>query len=118
MVSDSISEYIVVQRNPVIVKGPYLDLQLAKEELKEIAKNKKPWDIINGNERSRMMLEIIDGAIQVYPQIINGISQTLANGFDKYWKDWKDINAMIEIAKQQMSKNIDHHYLLVHMKFR
>ena len=109
MVLDSDSEYIVVQRNPIIVKGPYLDLKLAKEELKEIAKNKKPWDVINGHERSRMMLEIIDGAIQVDPQIINGISQTLANGFDIYWKDWKDINAMIEIAKQQMSKNnIDH----------
>ena len=86
-----------------------MDIKLAKEELKEIAKNKKPWDIINGHDRSRMMLEIIDGAIQVDPQIINGFSQTLDNGFDKYWKDWKDINAMIEIAKQQMSKNnIDH----------
>ena len=73
-----------------------MDLQLAKEELKEIAKNK----------RSRMMLEIIDGAIQVDPQIINGVSQTMANGFDKYWKNWKDINAMVDIAKQQMGKNI------------
>ena len=64
-----------------------------------------------------MMLEIIDGAIQVDPQIINGISQTLANGFDKYWKDWNDINAMVEIVKQHLGKNIDHHYLLLHMKF-
>ena len=98
--------YIVVQRNPIIVKGPYLDIKLAKEELKEIAKNKKPWDIINGHDRSRMMLEIIDGAIQVDPQIINGISQTPANGFEKYWADWNDINAMVEIVKQHMSKNI------------
>jgi len=88
----TVSEYIVVQRNPVIVKGPYLDLQLAKDELKEIAKNGK----------SRMMLEIIDGALQVNPHIINGISQTPANGFDKYWAGWDDINAMVEIVKQHM----------------
>ena len=93
----SVSEYIVVQRYPVIVKGPYLDLQLAKDELKEIAKN----------GGSRMMLEIIDGAIQVDPHFINGISQTPANGFDKFWWDWNDINAMVEIVKQHMmGKNI------------
>ena len=57
------SEYIVVQRDPVIVKGPYLDLQLAQDELKEMAKN----------DGSRMMVEFIDGVIQVDPQIINGI---------------------------------------------
>ena len=55
-----------------------------------------------------MMLEIIDGAIQVDPHTINGIDQTLANGFDKYWEDWNDINAMVEIGKQHMAmgKNI------------
>ena len=55
-----------------------------------------------------MMLEIIDGAIQVDPHVINGISQTPANGFDKYWADWNDINAMVEIVKQHMAmgKNI------------
>ena len=92
----SVSEYIVVQRNPVIVKGPYLNLKLAKDELKEIAKNGK----------SRMMLEIIDGALQVNPHIINGITQTPVNGFHKYWKNWNDINAMVEIVKQHMGKNI------------
>ena len=49
------------------MKGPYLDLQSAKDELQEIAKN--------GDEnQSRMMLEIIDGAIQVNPLTIDGIS--------------------------------------------
>ena len=99
------SEYIVVQRNPVIVKGPYLDLQLAKDELKEIAKNggiPEPGSTTG----SRMMLEIIDGEIQVDPHFINGISQIPANGFDKYWADWHDINAMVQIVKQHMSKNI------------
>ena len=90
------SKYIVVQRNPVIVKGRYLNLQLAQDELKEIAKN----------GGSRMMLEIIDGAIQVDPHFINGISQTLANGFDKNWANGTDINAMVEIVKQHMGKNI------------
>ena len=88
------SEYIVVQRNPVIVKGPYSDLQSAKDELKEIAKN----------GGSRMMLEIIDGVLQVDPHRINGISQTPANGFEKFWYDWWDINAMVEIVKQHMGK--------------
>ena len=92
------SEYIVVQRNPVIVKGPYLDLQLAKDKLKEIAKNggiPEPGSTTG----SRMMLEIIDGEIQVDPHFINGISQTPANGFDKYWADWSDIHLMVEIGK-------------------
>ena len=87
---------MVVQRNPVIVKGPYSDIQSAKDELKEIAKN----------GGSRMMLEIIDGAIQVDPHFINGISQTPANGFDRYGDDWWDINEMVEIVKQHMGKNI------------
>ena len=54
------------------------------------------------------MLEIIDGAIQVDPHIINGISQTTVYGFDNYWNDWSDINAMVEIGKQHMAmgKNI------------
>ena len=73
-----------------------MDLQLAKDELKEIAKNGK----------SRMMLEIIDGALQVNPHIINGITQTPVNGFDKWWAGWADINAMVEIVKQHMGKNI------------
>ena len=67
-----------------------MDLQSAKDELKEIAKNGK----------SRMMLEIIDGALQVNPHIINGITQTPVNGFHKYWSGWNDINAMVEIVKQ------------------
>ena len=49
------SYYIVVQKHPVIVKGPFLYLQNAKDELKIIAKNGK----------SRMIVEIIDGSIQV-----------------------------------------------------
>ena len=53
-----------------------------------------------------MMLEIIDGAIQVDPNYISGIAQTPANGFDKYWEDWDDINAMVEIVKRYMGKNI------------
>ena len=74
-----------------------MDLQLAKDELKEIGKN----------GGSRMILEIIDGAIQVDPHCINGILQTLANGFDKYWAGWDDISAMVEIVKQHMmGKNI------------
>ena len=78
------------------MKGPYSDLQLAKDELKEIAKN-------NG---SRMMLEIIDGKIQVDPHIINGIPQTPANGFDIFWYDWWDINEMVEIGKEHMANTI------------
>ena len=78
------------------MKGRYFDLQLAQDELKEIAKN----------GGSRMMLEIIDGAIQVDPNYISGIAQTPANGFDKYWAGSDDINAMVEIVKQHMGKNI------------
>ena len=90
--------YIVVQKSPPIVKGPYWDLQSAKNELRKIAKNGK----------SRMMLKIIDGAIQVrYDQVhnINGRDQTPANGFEKQWGDWNDILAMIEIAKKTLGKN-------------
>ena len=80
------------------MQGPYVYLELAKDKLKQIAKN----------GGSRLMLEIIDGAIQVDPHIINGISQTPTNGFDRYWANWNDINAMVEIGKQHMAmgKNI------------
>ena len=93
--SGSISGYIVVQRNPPIVKGPYWDLQFAKNELQEISKS----------GGSRMMLEITDGAIPVDPHLINGIYQTPSNGFDKYWTGWDDINVMVEIAQQHFGKN-------------
>ena len=49
-----------------------------------------------------MMLEIIDGEIQVDPHIINGMVQDPANGFDKYWSGWDGINAMVEIVKQHL----------------
>ena len=52
-----------------------------------------------------MMLEIIDGEIQVDPHKINGISQTPANGFDKKWSNWAVINAMVEIVKQHVGNN-------------
>ena len=88
------------------MKGPYSDLKLAKDELKEIAKNggiPEPGSTTG----SRMMLEIIDGEIQVDPHFINGISQTPANGFDIFWYDWWDINEMVEIVKMHMGKNIE-----------
>ena len=72
-----------------------MDLKLAKDELKEIAKN----------GGYRMMLEIIDGEIQVDPHKISGVSQTPANGFDKKWANWDVINAMVEIVKQHMGNN-------------
>ena len=90
---------MVVQRSPEIVKGPYLDLQLAKDELKEIAKNGK----------NRMMLEIIDGVIQEDPHHINGIYQDSDHGFDAFWYNWNHIHAMVDIVKQHMvssGKNI------------
>ena len=55
---------------------------------------------------SRMMLQIIDGALQVNPHIINGITQIPVNGFDKWWAGWADINAMVEIVKQHMGNKI------------
>ena len=87
----------MVQSNPPIVKGPYLDLQFAKNELTEMAKN----------GYSRMMVEIINGSIQVDPHTINGIDQTPSNGFSKWWSSWDDINAMLEIVKQHIGKNTD-----------
>ena len=74
-----------------------MNLEIAKDELKEIAKN----------AASRMMLEIFDGAIQ-NPNFINGIRQTPSNGFDKKTIDMGDINAMVDIAKQLRGKNTDY----------
>ena len=79
------------------MKGSFLDLQFAKNELKEIAKNNK----------SRMMIEINKGSIQMDPHTISGIDQSASNGFDKWWSGWDDINAMLEIATQYRSKNTD-----------
>ena len=74
-----------------------MDLQFAKNELKEISKNNK----------SRMMVEINNGSIQMDPHTINGINQTSSNGFDKWWSNWDDINTMLEIAKQYVGKTTD-----------
>ena len=84
-----------------------MDLQSAKDKLKEFAKNggiPEPGSTTG----SRMMLEIFGGVLQVDPHFINGISQTPANGFEKYWADWDDINAMVKIVKKHMSKNISY----------
>ena len=89
--SDLIQGYIVVQRNPNIVKGPYLNLEIARDELKDAK-----------NAASRMMLEIFDGAIQ-NPNFINGIPQKLFD-FDDKIIDMFDINAMVEIAKQWLKQ--------------
>ena len=59
------------------------------------------------NGFSRMMVEIINGSIQVDPHTINGIDQTPSNGFDKWWSSWDDINAMLEIVKLHIGKNTD-----------
>ena len=93
------STYILVQRNPPTVKGPYSNIQFAKNELKEMAKD----------GGSRMMLEFIHGAIKGDPHWINGISQVASNGFDTEWGDWPDINAMVAIVDQHLGKNTDYH---------
>ena len=54
------------------------------------------------------MVEIIDGAIQVDPHMINGISQETSNGFDKYWSSWNDITPMVEIANQHLIQNTNY----------
>ena len=109
--------YILVQRHPCngnlcqapTVKGPYLNIQLAKNELKEMAKN----------GGSRMMLEFIHGAIKGDPHLINGISQVASNGFDTDWRDWDDINAMVAIVDQHLGKNTDYQSLCrVHHSLR
>ena len=62
-----------------------MDLQSAKDKLKEFAKNGGIPEA-GSTTGSRMMLEII-GKIQVDPHIINGIPQTPANNFDIFWYD-------------------------------
>ena len=75
--------------NPQIVKGPYSNLQEAKNELQSIAKNHK----------MRMMVEVLNGVIKEDPHKINGIDQKPSNGFKKWWGGWSDIKAMVKIAK-------------------
>ena len=53
-----------------------------------------------------MMVEIIDGEIQIDPHFIDGIAQTPANGFDSAWLSQSNINRMVENVKQYMGKNI------------
>ena len=83
--------------NPQIVKGPYSNLQEAKNELRRIAENGK----------MRMMVEVINGVIIEDPHMINGIDQIPSNGFKKYWRGWGDINRMVELAKLLVNKNND-----------
>ena len=83
-----------MQKSPPKIIGPFLNLELAKNELQKVA-------FQNGG--SRMMVEIIDDDLVMDPHYINGISQTPANGFEKWWGGWNDINSMIEIVKQNMT---------------
>ena len=53
-----------------------------------------------------MMVEIIDGEIQIDPHFIDGIAQTPANGFDSKWFSQRGIDGMVENVKQYMGKNI------------
>ena len=78
-----------MQRDPEIVKGPYSTVQEAKTELKEVAKN----------GQSRMIVEVINNVVIEDPTKIDGLDQTPANGFEKFWYNWLDINAMNKIAK-------------------
>ena len=75
--------------NPQIVKGPFSNLQEAKNELRRIARNGK----------MRMMVEVINGVIKEDPHKINGIDQMPDNGFEKNWGGWSDIRAMVKIAR-------------------
>ena len=79
----------MVERESEIVLGPYSTVQEAKTELKEVAKNGK----------SRMIVETINDVVVDDPHKIDGFDQTPANGFEKYWNDWWDINAMVKIVK-------------------
>ena len=90
-----VKKYFVVQRDPVIVKGPYSTVQEAKMELKEVAKN----------GQSRMIVEVINNVVIEDPHIIDGLEQKPANGFEKFWKGWWDIDAMVVIVKLFLCQN-------------
>ena len=85
----------MVQRDPVIVKGPYSTVQEAKMELKEVAKN----------GQSRMIVEVINNVVIEDPHKIDGLDQTSANGFDNFWIAWWDINEMVAIVKLFLCQN-------------
>ena len=82
-------KYFVVERESEKVLGPYSTVQEAKTELKEVAKNGK----------CRLIVEVINNVVIEDPTKIDGLDQTPANGFEKYWNDWWDINAMVKIVK-------------------
>ena len=46
-----------------------------------------------------MIVETINDVVVDDPHKIDGFDQTPANGFEKYWNDWWDINAMVKIVK-------------------
>ena len=93
------NEYIVINKNPPEVQGPFDNLVNAKRTLKEMANE-------NSRSSSRMIIEIINGVIQdSYDGVhfINSQEQTKSNGFDKYWQDWHDITNMINIYRLKIS---------------
>ena len=78
-----------MERESEIVLGPYSTVQEAKTELKEVAKNGK----------CRLIVEVINNVVIEDPTEIDGLDQTPFNGFEKFWYNWWDIFAMVEIAK-------------------
>ena len=49
-----------------------------------------------------MIVEVNYGVVQDDPHYISGIDQEPENGFDKYWSDWHDIDAMMADVKAHM----------------
>ena len=73
------------------IRGYYGDLKVAKEEL-------NGWATYAGG--SRMLVEVKNGKALPDPHTIAGEKQLPSNEFNKFWHDWHDINAMMEIVKK------------------
>ena len=71
------------------MRGIYGDIEYAKKGLKTI------------NTGSRFIAEVSSqGILNRDPHIISGISQTSANGFNKWWEHDKDIEKLIDMCKR------------------
>jgi hypothetical protein len=87
----TLSTFIVVANGNVT--GMYKNLEQAKADLNKYPKG--------ASSPSRMIAEFRDRTVQADPHLVGGQRQGdgLKAGFNKWWRDWNDINSMVKVAQ-------------------
>ena len=89
LISGSTTQFLVVDSKCVL--GSFSDIEKAKESLAQI------------KQGIRLIAEVDEhGKLNRDPHIVGGQNQNQAAGFNKYWRDWPDINKIMDICEKYL----------------